>query len=336
MTRIRISISLAIAALVLSQTPISVSAQGKGGGKGHGGGVGGGAEHVQVQGKGPDKARAETHGRGEEMRVIQPRGRSEIVRGRGNARAEDVRSARAAIRGPERIERSSGLRTNMSERSRFNRVVSFNQSPPWVRTLAASNRRNDVVLAGVLAQAFARGRGDELRFIPAGDQVRLTNRRGEVLAFLDDETARNLGSWRVGVLDEGVRAGAPSFCRSGVGHPVWGRQWCIDKGFGLGTFNGLRWGRTTDVTNIGFGSGLLTNRLGQSALLSLLGPTVFDRLALHAVTLGLVEPLTGMWVSQPTGPRLLRVNSGPQPVAELVDTNRDNLADLMLVALRPW
>ena len=333
MTKIRISIPLAIVALALSQAPIPASAQGKGGGRG-----GGRAEHVQVQGqgrgKGHDNVQVETHGRGAEMRAIQQRGRSERAAERGYSRAEEVRSARAATRGPERIERSSRLRAN--ERSRFTRVVSFNQSPPWVRTLAASNRRHDVVLAGVVAQAFARGRGDELRIIPAGDQVRLTNRRGEVLAFLDDETARNLGSWRVGVFNEGVRAGAPSFCRSGAGHPVWGRQWCINKGFGLGTFNGLRWGRTTDVRNIGFGSGLFTNRLGESALLSLLGPTVFDRLALHAVTLGLVEPLTGTWVSQQTGPRLLRVNSGPQPVAELVDTNRDNLADLMLVALRPW
>lgn len=30
------------------------------------------------------------------------------------------------------------------------------------------------------------------------------------------------------------RAGAPAFCRSGAGHPVHGRRWCLDKGFGLG------------------------------------------------------------------------------------------------------
>ena len=335
MTKIRISIPLAIVALALSQAPIPAGAQGKGGGKGHGGG-GGRAEHVQVQGKGHDKAQSETHGRGAEMGVTQQRGRSEIAKERGHARAGEVRAERAAIRGPEQIERSSRLRTNMSERSRFSRVVSLNGMPPWVRTFAASNRRNDVLLAGVVAQAFARGRGDELRIIPVGNQVRLANRKGDVLALLDDETARNLGSWRVGVLNQGVRAGAPSFCRSGAGHPVWGRQWCIDKGFGLGTFNNLWWGRTTDVSDISFGRGYLTNRLGEAALLSLLGTTAFNRLALHAVTLGLVEPLTGMWVAQPTGPRLLLVNSGPQPVAELVDVNRDNRADLMLVALRPW
>lgn len=26
----------------------------------------------------------------------------------------------------------------------------------------------------------------------------------------------------------------PAFCRSGEGHPVWGREWCLEKGFGLG------------------------------------------------------------------------------------------------------
>ena len=30
------------------------------------------------------------------------------------------------------------------------------------------------------------------------------------------------------------RGKGPAFCRSGAGHPVHGRQWCRDKGFGLG------------------------------------------------------------------------------------------------------
>jgi hypothetical protein len=27
----------------------------------------------------------------------------------------------------------------------------------------------------------------------------------------------------------------PSFCRSGAGHPVFGLQWCLNKGYGIGT-----------------------------------------------------------------------------------------------------
>lgn len=31
-----------------------------------------------------------------------------------------------------------------------------------------------------------------------------------------------------------TRGRGPAFCRSGAGHPVFGRQWCIEKGWGLG------------------------------------------------------------------------------------------------------
>lgn len=27
----------------------------------------------------------------------------------------------------------------------------------------------------------------------------------------------------------------PAFCRSGAGHPVWGPEWCLEKGWGLGS-----------------------------------------------------------------------------------------------------
>lgn len=32
----------------------------------------------------------------------------------------------------------------------------------------------------------------------------------------------------------GERGGGPAFCRTGEGHPVFGRDWCWDKGFGVG------------------------------------------------------------------------------------------------------
>lgn len=31
-----------------------------------------------------------------------------------------------------------------------------------------------------------------------------------------------------------ARGRGPAFCRSGAGHPVHGRRWCLQKGFGLG------------------------------------------------------------------------------------------------------
>ncbi|MGQ0815961.1 MAG: hypothetical protein ACT4O1_16140 [Gemmatimonadota bacterium] len=76
--------------------------------------------------------------------------------------------------------------------------------------------------------------------------------------------------------------------------------------------------------------------LTRDVLLGLLGEIAFNRLALHAVTLGYADPLTGVWVTDNTGPRVLLLNSGDYPVAELVDANRDNRAEVLVVALRPW
>jgi hypothetical protein len=140
----------------------------------------------------------------------------------------------------------------------------------------------------------------------------------------------------VAPLNNQTKGGAPSFCRSGAGHPNWGRQWCLDKGFGLGTQQDVRWGSTRDIGDIVFGRQVSSGNLTRDVLLSLLGPVAFDRLALHALTLGYTDPLVGTWRSEATGPNVLLVNSGSRPVAELVDTNRDQRSDLMLVALRPW
>ena len=74
----------------------------------------------------------------------------------------------------------------------------------------------------------------------------------------------------------------------------------------------------------------------RDALIATVGNVVLDRLGLHALTMGYTEPITGMWVAQPTGAQVLMLNSGTYPVAEVVDVNRDNRADMMLVALRPW
>jgi hypothetical protein len=208
--------------------------------------------------------------------------------------------------------------------------------PVAMRRYVSSGHRMHAVAAGAVAYAYARGHQNDFRIDDAGNRVRILNRRGDALVDLDDERAENLGRWRVGVLDDDVQSGAPSFCRSGAGHPVWGREWCIDKGFGLGGYDDYRWGRTNDIGNIVFPRAGIGTTLTSVALTRLLGSNAYDRLALHAVTLGLLEPLTGRWVSQPTGPQVLFVDSGSYPVAEFVDTDRNFGVDDLLVALLPW
>jgi hypothetical protein len=204
--------------------------------------------------------------------------------------------------------------------------------PANVRAYAQSQRASERMAAGALARSIARG-GDVNRFDVRSQNggVRILNRRGDLLVDLDENRARTLGGWQMRRLgDRQPRADAPAFCRSGEGHPVWGREWCLDKGFGLGSRSGTLWSRGTidDVT----WRRPTDDRMDRGGLIGVLGDIIFGRLALQAVTLGYDQPLAGYWVAQPEGPRLLRVRSGDYEVAEFVDTNRDDRVDVLYVS----
>jgi hypothetical protein len=202
-------------------------------------------------------------------------------------------------------------------------------------TVFASSARRGQRLAGlaVVTAANRGGAADDFLISPLGDRVRVLNRSGVVLMELDDN--RDIGEWRVVGVNDLDKKGAPSFCRSGEGHPVWGRQWCIDKGFGLGSDANARWARAIDPRDIVIRRRPGDDELHRDVLSSVLGDVVFNRLATHAVSLGLVEPLTGRWLGDATGPRVLLLSSGARPVAEIVDVDRDDRADMLVVALRP-
>jgi hypothetical protein len=121
----------------------------------------------------------------------------------------------------------------------------------------------------------------------------------------------------------------PAFCRSGAGHPVHGRQWCVNKGFGLG---GSRWDRGNwDVI---FRESPRSNMdVGRSVLSDVLGSVIFNRLDARRQTFGVTQPLWGRWIDA-EGRSVLMVNAGRTPIAELVDSNRDRRVDLVLLNYR--
>lgn len=203
------------------------------------------------------------------------------------------------------------------------------------RSLAASGKKGHQLVGRAISKANKRGlSNDDFVVTPSGARTLILNRTGALLVDVDDD--RDIGVWKVVTARETNKEGSPSFCRSGAGHPVWGRQWCVDKGFGLGFDQDIRWARGVDADNVIFRRDVNDTDMTRSVLLDVLGDVVFNRLATHAITLGFVEPLTGRWIGQPTGgPRVLLVSSGARPVAELVDVNRDGRAELMLVATRP-
>jgi hypothetical protein len=192
-------------------------------------------------------------------------------------------------------------------------------------------------LAGLAVASAARHHNDDddaFVIMPVNNRVQVLNRNRVVLVDFEDD--RELGNWSVVTQPFKDKRGAPSFCRSGAGHPVWGRQWCVEKGFGLGVDNDLRWSRVLDPSNVVITRPATTGDLTRDVLMDVLGSVVLNRLATHAVTLGLQDPLSGRWIgeSADTGPRVLLLSSGTRPVAEMVDTNRDGRADLMLVSVR--
>jgi hypothetical protein len=205
----------------------------------------------------------------------------------------------------------------------------------------------------VEARALRNSDSPRLQVRRTGGEVRMVRPDGRVVFALREETMDRLGYWqavkappvgptarpsssrdRYPVLAGDARDGrAPSFCRSGEGHPVWGRNWCLDKGFGLGDGRS-GWAVTRRVEDIVFGRPDTRRRtLDRHQLTTVLGEVTFGRLALQSVVLGATDPLTGMWIGDANGPLTLRVVSGSTPVAELVDYDRNGRVDTIVFNL---
>lgn len=327
--------ALVVAAMCALAAP--ALAQGKGhGGKGAGKDKGGGQAHEQ-----------KAHGAAEhKARGVAERGRAQVKTPEPAARREQQKriasdkapGKRTEVFGGE-VKRGNAFGKSLA-RGRFVRKLDVEEIAPPARVYVMSVRPEERLVGKAVALAFARGVPDNALVIaPVGPRYLVRNSAGVVLLDLDDAHARNPGYWKVVTLDDRLDDKAPSFCRSGAGHPVWGRQWCLDKGFGLGTYQDSRWGRTVDPRDVVFlntGLNTGTRSLTRDVLLGVLGDAVLNRLGLHALTLGYTDPLTGRWLGDGSGSRVLLVSSGSYPVAEVVDRDGDNRADNLLVALRPW
>jgi hypothetical protein len=126
------------------------------------------------------------------------------------------------------------------------------------------------------------------------------------------------------------RGGSPAFCRSGAGHPVHGRQWCREKGFGLGS---ERWDtrRMGDIILRQPRGGRYEQRLDRRGLIDVLGDVVYGRFDAVGRQHGQGQ-VWGTWLDAGQGyGRSLQLSIGPVPFAELIDTNRDGRVDRVMV-----
>jgi len=129
--------------------------------------------------------------------------------------------------------------------------------------------------------------------------------------------------------------GGPPFCANGQGHPVHGRQWCHQKGFGLGggvIFERRRWDDV--VLRAPRGTDRRGGTLDRGGLIDVLGDVVFGRITAEGSRLGASQPMTGRWISPDGRARVLQVRSGAIPVAELTDLTGDGRIDAVLIPRR--
>lgn len=129
-------------------------------------------------------------------------------------------------------------------------------------------------------------------------------------------------------------AKGPAFCRSGRGHPVFGRRWCHDKGFGLG-WDGWRRGDLGDIIFRRYprrhGSildhGGVEEILGEIILGRLLDGGAYGRTGRSRT-----GRITGRWLElADPGARVLQVRSDGRALAELSDLDRDGRVDVLLL-----
>jgi hypothetical protein len=276
----------------------------------------------------------------------EPRGRSDgqpgAATGQGQQRAPAQARERAggegsgAARGSAASSRAAtptgsgaGRITQQEIRERVRSL------PAQVRRMGESRRRHEAVVGRAAAIGTVWGLAPASLVVRTErDVVRVANHRNELLLDLDERRARELGAWELSRIDhQRVRGNAPSFCRTGEGHPVWGREWCIRQGFGLGSDGVVRWSRAP-VGDVVYRRHSDRTRLDRVTLVDVLGDVVFGRLALHALGMGYDRPLTGVWIAEPAAPRILRIYAGDAVVAEMVDLDRNDRVDVLYVAHR--
>lgn len=298
------------------------------------------------KGKKPD---ARGQGQGQSQKPDKARGAQGQGQGQGQARGRDDDRGRpdaAARRGPPDHARANRARRGgpAPNRAEFNR---------------------DLVDRAVKVRGHRNGGAPGVELRREAGELRVVREDGRLLFALNEDRAEEIGYWRVGRVpsvsqarpqdrdgrdrdrDGGVfgdgtifgdhseadrQGGAPAFCRSGEGHPVWGRTWCVDKGFGLGDGDAV-WGWDRSVEDIVLRRPDYDRDLDRGGLVDILGDIVFGRIALQSLVLGADEPLTGTWLGERDGPRILRIRAGDLPVAELVDTDRDDEVDVMVFNL---
>jgi hypothetical protein len=178
------------------------------------------------------------------------------------------------------------------------------------------NREAQAAAARRQAERWDDRRDDDRRDDRRYDDRRYDDRRN------DD---RGWDIWDRNTRSRTNNGNGPAFCRSGEGHPVFGRQWCRDKGYEIGNSRRDRdvW---EDIIFRGPRDRRYDQTLGRSVLQDILGSVLLGRFESHARQAGYGGSTSGRWLMDGSS-HVLQLYVGSMPVARIVDFNRDGRVD---------
>ena len=195
-----------------------------------------------------------------------------------------------------------------------------------------------VLMLGVAAPLEAQGRGnsrdrDDDRY--EEDDHRYGDRQGDVerRKGVDRDERGRTTSRQGDRYERNERGNGPSFCRSGRGHPVFGWDWCRERGWDRSNSRyPVRW-EERGWDDVIFRRPDDRNTLDRRGLGDILGDVVFGRIDTRRRELGSTGDWLGRWTSTRSG-RELWITAGGVPVARLVDRNGDRRVDSVFLAER--
>lgn len=139
---------------------------------------------------------------------------------------------------------------------------------------------------------------------------------------------------RAGRYERSERGDGPAFCRSGAGHPVFGWQWCRERGWDRADRVPVRWERRTwEDAVFGRQRDSRKTTLDRRDLGDVLGDIVFGRIDTRRRSMGGSDDYVGRWVTSREG-RELWVTAGGIPIARLLDRDGDRRVDGVWLAER--
>ena len=230
--------------------------------------------------------------------------------------ADSARKARDDVRDSTRLRTAAQAKRERIEAEKTRQSVADEG-----RTPAPAAERTPATTPGmVITPTSPAPRADSAR-------AALTGRPGmlRIVASPTDSVAANsprLSRPRAFVMRMSKRDDAPIFCQNGSGHPAFGRDWCWERGYRLGS----EW-RRERIRNATIKRTSRATPIERAQLVEMLGPDLIEQIEDSRTELQLEGQLSASWVESPTGGLVLRIQAGDQPIAEVADRNRDGKID---------